>query len=266
MRAATILGPGPFTSEHIPSGSRYELSDGHPIYCAPTGGRGSRSNLVGAAALATDPAVQSAGIDTGFSPDSKMLRAPDVAIGNVPDEPGWVRGVPELAVEYADTGQDEGELKDRIADLLSRGTKLVWVVRLVGQRRVEVHEPGGVVRIVRSPQELSAPGVLQNTVPIDALYDRDAAHEVTLRNLLQRRGYASLDALKEASKLEGKADGKLEGKLEEARGALKRLLARRGLAVSEGEGARIEACSDLATLHRWHDEAAVASSAEEAMR
>ena len=39
------------------------------------------------------------------------LHAPDVAVGNVADEPGWVTGkAPPLAVEYADTGQDEAEL------------------------------------------------------------------------------------------------------------------------------------------------------------
>jgi hypothetical protein len=232
----------------------------------PTGGRGGRANLVGGAALETDPAVDSAGVDTGFSPQPKMLRAPDVAVGNVPDAPGWVQGVPPLAVEYADTGQDEEDLQDRIADLLSRGTRFVWVVRLVGPRRVEVHEPGAKVRLVTSGQVLTAPGVLQNPVPIEALYDREAAHEATLRNLLQRRGFASLEAVKDAGMLEGMRQGMQEGKLEEARSSLRRLLARRGLPASAEQEARIAACADLDTLHRWHDEAAVAGSAEEALR
>ena len=94
------------------------FSKGHPILCMPTGGRGSRSNLVGASALETDPAVESAGVDPGFAPNAKTLRAPDVAVGNVPDAPGWVKGVPPLAVEYSDTGQDEDELQARIHDLL----------------------------------------------------------------------------------------------------------------------------------------------------
>jgi tRNA A-37 threonylcarbamoyl transferase component Bud32 len=265
-RATKLLSDGPFHADQIQAGSRYELSDGHPLLCMPTGGRGSRANLVGASALETDPAVDSAGVDTGFSPQPKMLRAPDVAVGNIPNEPGWVKGVPPLAVEYADTGQDEGELRDRIDDLLTRGTRFVWVVRLVGPRRVEVHEPGGKMRLVTPGQELTAPGVLQNPVPIEALYDRDAAHEATLRNLLQRRGFASLEAVKEAGKLEGKLEGELEGKLGEARSALRRLLARRGLAITAEQEARIGACADLAVLHGWHDEAVVAASAEEALR
>jgi hypothetical protein len=270
---AKLLSGGPLHADQIRPGSRYELSDGHPVLCMPTGGRGGRANLVGGAALETDPAVDSAGVDTGFSPQPKMLRAPDVAVGNVPDAPGWVQGVPPLAVEYADTGQDEEELQDRISDLLSRGTRFVWVVRLVGPRRVEIHEavhdggsagsadsadsapmpPARKVRLATAGQVLTAPGVLQNPVPIEALYDREAAHEATLRNLLQRRGFADLQAVKDA------------GKLEEARSALRRLLARRGLPTSTEQEARIDACTDLEALHRWHDEAAVAASAAEAL-
>jgi hypothetical protein len=36
---------------------------------------------------------------------------------------------------------------------------------------------------------LEAPGVLRNPVPVQALYDADAANAATLRNLLQRAGY-----------------------------------------------------------------------------
>jgi hypothetical protein len=38
--------------------------------------------------------------------------------------------------------------------------------------------------------------VLQNPVPVEALYDRSAAHEVALNNLLQREGYRDLDAVR----------------------------------------------------------------------
>jgi hypothetical protein len=30
-------GPGPFRTENLREDCRYELSDGHPIYCAPAG-------------------------------------------------------------------------------------------------------------------------------------------------------------------------------------------------------------------------------------
>ncbi|HEX3528963.1 MAG TPA: hypothetical protein VH988_18040 [Thermoanaerobaculia bacterium] len=68
--------------------------------------------------LASDPAVQSVGVDIGFSPSPKTLRALDLAVGELPDQAGWVQGAPPLAVEYADTGQDEEELQLKIQETL----------------------------------------------------------------------------------------------------------------------------------------------------
>jgi len=192
---------GPFRAEQLRSGDPYELDDGHPIECLPSGGRHAKASLKGGLALESDPAVASAGFDTGFTPDEKNLRTPDIAVGNIPDEPGWVPGVPPLAVEYADTGQDERDLQQKIRTLLGAGTRYVWVVRLTGVRRVEVYEPQAPRRLAYPGQQLEAPGILANPVPVEALYDPDAAHEVALRNLLQRRGYADLDAVREEGQL-----------------------------------------------------------------
>lgn len=194
-------GSGPFVASQIPPGSRYELRDGHALYCAPTGGDGARRTVVGAQVLATDPAVEEAGIDAGYTFGPGDLRAPDVAVGNVPDKPGWIPGVPPLAVEYAGRGQDEAALQQKIADFLEAGTRWVWVVRLLGPRRVEVHTREGV-RTYGPGEALHAPDVLKNAVPVEAMYDQDAAHEATLRNLLQRRGYESLEEVREAARAE----------------------------------------------------------------
>ncbi|CAK0780790.1 hypothetical protein CCP3SC15_70045 [Gammaproteobacteria bacterium] len=179
---------GPFFAEHLRPGDPYELSNGHPIECMPGGGRHAQANLSGGFALETDPGVDSAGIDAGYSFGPQYLRAPDIAVGNVPNEPGWVKGVPPLAVEYADVGQNERELQEKIVELLNAGTRYVWVVRLSGLRRVEVYELGKKCRVALPGQQLRAPGILKNPVPIEALYDREAAHETALRNLLQRQG------------------------------------------------------------------------------
>jgi hypothetical protein len=228
----------------------------------PTGRRGGQANLVGGGVLETDPAVDIACVDVGFTPDPKQLRAPDVAVGGFAAEPGWAEGTPPLAVEYADTGQDEAELKDKIAELLAAGTKHVWVVRLTGPRRVEVHDQGRKMRLAKPGEVLLAPGILQNPVPVLALYDREAAHEATLRNLLQRRGYESLDAVRAEGKTEGKIEGKLDGELEGRRGALLAFLGARGLAVSPEERARISAERDVVALDRWIMKAATASTTE----
>jgi hypothetical protein len=57
-----------------------------------------------------------------------------------------------------------------------------------------------------------------------------------------------------------------EGRMEEARSSLRHVLALRGLALSSEEEARIDACGDLDTLRRWHDQAVVVASAAEALQ
>jgi len=44
---------------------------------------------------------------------------------------------------------------------------------------------------------------------VEALYDPDAARESALRNLLQRLGYADLDAVREEGWEKGKEEGQL---------------------------------------------------------
>jgi len=64
---------GPFRAEQLRSGDPYELDDGHPVECLPSGGRHAKASLSGGLALETDPGVASAGFDTGFAPDEKNL-------------------------------------------------------------------------------------------------------------------------------------------------------------------------------------------------
>jgi predicted transposase YdaD len=63
-------------------------------------------------------------------------------------------------------------------------------------------------------EALLAPGVLKNPVLVEALYDREAAHEATLRNLLQRRGYEDIEAVREEGRDEGRKEGRNEGRKE----------------------------------------------------
>ena len=225
MSTAPRRSRGPFRADQLRSGDPYELSDGHAIYVAPAGGRHADANVRGAQVLATDPNVNQAGIDAGYSPAPGTLRAPDVAVGNVPVEPGWIQGVPPLAVEYADAGQDEDELRAKIAELLDAGTRYLWVVRLAGARRVEVHEPGKRMRLALPGEELTAPGVLRNPVLVEALYDPEASMEATLRNLLQRAGYNSLDDVRAEGEARGRAEGEARGRAEGLADAARRLVA-----------------------------------------
>lgn len=244
---------GPFRAEHLRSGDAYEISNGHAILCLPTGGSGSGPNRLGASVVGWDPAVEEAGVDTGYSPEPGMLRAPDVAIGNVPNKTGWVAGAPHLAIEYADVGQDEEGLQQKITDLLGAGTRYLWVVRLSGPRRVEVYEHGKKMRTVLPGHALTAPGVLKNPVAVEALYDRDEAERATLKNLLQRQGYEDLDAVLARGRAEGLSEGRTEG----LAAAVIAVLEARQIRLTKAARERIVRCSDMTQLDRWVRRAAV---------
>jgi hypothetical protein len=81
---------------------------------------------------------------------------------------------------------------------------------------------------------------------------------------IEARRQHILDVLLEASP-QTQQQLRLEGRLTEARAALRRVLARRQLTLSQDDDARIEACTDLATLERWLDRAVTAVSVSDAL-
>ena len=133
--------PGPFRADQLRDGDRYELSRGHPIYCPPKSPEDAVLKLVGAEIIASDPEVAWAGVDAGFSPESGTLRAPDVAVAaptdSSPTATGWLTTAPPLAVEYAGQGQDEADLRLKIAELLDAGTLLRWSERVLTARTLD---------------------------------------------------------------------------------------------------------------------------------
>jgi hypothetical protein len=76
---------------------------------------------------------------------------------------------------------------------------------------VEVYERGKATVTKSHGDVLTAPGVLKNAVPAEALWNRQSAHAATLRNLLQRAGYESLDAVREEGIEVGHEAGRAEG-------------------------------------------------------
>jgi hypothetical protein len=220
---------GPFRARQIRDGDPYELSNGHPIKCMSAGERHGKANLQGALSLSTDPGIQGqAGIDVGIEfNDGKNLRAPDLVLG-IEGKAGWSKTVPPICVEYADRGQDEVQLKEKIAELLEAGVKYIWVVRLAGPLHVEVHEQGKKMRIVSADESLTAPGVLVNSYTPRELVDQKEALRVSFRNQLQTLGYNSLE------------DVRSEGRLEEARINVYDLCEVLGLKLSEARRKSIE--------------------------
>jgi hypothetical protein len=73
-----------------------------------------------------------------------------------------------------------------------------------------------------------------------------------------------LEGIREG-KLEGIREGIREGEVKGKRDTLLRLIARAGIALTESESARIQACSDSATLDRWVDNILGAKTAAEVL-
>ncbi|WP_437313236.1 hypothetical protein [Sorangium sp. So ce385] len=99
--------------------------------------------------------------------------------------------------------------------------------------------------------------------------ERQIEGEATFPPFVQKlieRG--KLEGMREG-KLEGMREGKLEGvregELKGKRDTLLRLLARAGIVLSEDESARIQACTDIATLDRWIDNVLGAKIAAEVL-
>lgn len=115
---------------------------------------------------------------------------------------------------------------------------------------MEVYEPGREPALYGPGTALTAPGVLQNPVPVEALWDRAAAHDLTLSNLLARAGYRSLDAVRE----EGRGSAFAHAVLD--------VLSARGLAVDDAQRAVILGCREPDRLARWLRRAATLSTIE----
>jgi hypothetical protein len=47
-------GTSPFTADMLKPGDRYELSNGHAVYCAPAGGPGARGSGLGFKVIDSD--------------------------------------------------------------------------------------------------------------------------------------------------------------------------------------------------------------------
>jgi Uma2 family endonuclease len=154
---------------HVPD-KRTELVRGMLVVREPAGGRHGRvanelsrviGNHVHAHALG---AVYAA--ETGFTlarrPDT--VRAPDVAFvrrDRVPDpEPvGFPELAPDLAVEGLSPGDRPGDTLSKVADWLSAGTRLVWVID-PERRLARIYRQAGSETIVTADGALDGEDVL----------------------------------------------------------------------------------------------------------
>ena len=107
-----------------------------------------------------------AGQDTGFkiasNPDT--VRAPDLAflsnerVKKV-ERRGYGAVAPDLAVEVLSPGDRPGETRERVADWLGAGVRLVWVID-PARNLAHVHRPDGSLTVVDMEGSLDGESVL----------------------------------------------------------------------------------------------------------
>lgn len=123
---------------HLP-GKRTELVRGVLVVREPAGARHGRIAADVAWRLRTHVEGTGGGdvyaAETGFTltRDPDTVRAPDVAFVRkerlpAPEPAGFPDFAPDLAVEILSPGDRPGELLSKVADWLTAGTRLVWVI------------------------------------------------------------------------------------------------------------------------------------------
>lgn len=273
------MSPGPFRAHMLRDGDRYELCNGHTIRQPPARSLKGSCVTIGSSAIMYAPGItRSCGLNVGIAfNDDKNLRAPNIVLDMDLGGSGWATQAPPLAVEYADPHTDDEDLDHKIAELIELGTRIYWVVRLVGPLRVDVHEAGRPLRTVEADETLHADGILRNAVPVRALVEHEASQALTLLNILNGKGYRNLAEyladhpnVRRIEEYEENYKGGYEEGIAEALDELRDLvlaqISSRGWTLSPALQARLDACRDQPTLVRWYAAVATTSNIEAALR
>jgi Uma2 family endonuclease len=182
---STVETPVLYTPEDLlamPDGDRYELIDGQLV----EKNMGSWSSYVGSrlGRLLGNFCDENAlgwiwGADASYQcfPDRpRLVRKPDVSfirLGRLPGEQapeGHTLIAPELAVEVISPNDLAYDIDQRVADYLSAGTRLIWVVNPV-QRTILIYRLDGSIAGVREGSELSGEDVVVGfRCPVHALF------------------------------------------------------------------------------------------------
>ena len=115
-------------------------------------------------------------VESGFhlASDPDTVRGPDIAFisqGRVPEpEPaGYAALAPDLVVEILSPGDRPGEVLAKVADWLSGGTRLVWVVD-ADRRVARVYRADGTESVLSAEEALLGEDVLPEfSCPLEAI-------------------------------------------------------------------------------------------------
>ncbi len=185
MSPATLMTAEELLHVRIPD-KRVELVKGVLVVREPAGYRHGRVAMNLAMRLGAHVEREGVGqlfaAETGFAlargPDT--VRAPDIAFirrERLPahDPAGFPDIVPDLVVEVLSPGDRPGEVLAKVADWLSAGTRLVWVID-PERRLVRVYRHDGTEAGVTSAEALSGEDVLPGfACSLEAIFQGSSA-------------------------------------------------------------------------------------------
>jgi Uma2 family endonuclease len=169
MAPVALMSADELLHTHLPD-KRTELVRGVLIVREPAGSRHGLVAMNLGIALGTYAKQTGAGrvlaAETGFklSSDPDTVRAPDAAFvagERLPalETTGYAALAPDLVVEVLSPGDRPGEVLAKVADWLSAGTRLVWVVD-PERRLARVYRQDGSETIVNADQPLDGEDVV----------------------------------------------------------------------------------------------------------
>jgi Putative restriction endonuclease len=191
--------------------------------------------------------------DNDYATDTSVRRAGV-------DETTGERHLEEMAFEVA-YAQRRSDLETRARLLSRRGVRRIFAV-FVKDGTVEEWSAASASWQVLAPAAVIADPCLGEPIAVRALLDAAAADESVARALVARR-HPVIEEFGQTQKSEGYRSGKTDGRREGTLEALRRILARRGLAPDAQQRARMDACEDLEVLDGWLDRALTAAHADE---
>lgn len=208
--------------------------------------------------------VASTDLLTRYGPRSDF--ATDVCIRREGRDPKTgTRYLEEVCFEVLYT-QSKAEMTRRAEDVIARGVRRLFGIFVKGigtgydavldESATEVKEWSPVQHgwVALARDAVLADACFARPLPVRAIVDAAAADDAVVR-ALRAKGNPVLDEVR----AEGLRDGRAEG----LRDTIRRMLARRGLALDEARLARLEACQDPAVLDRWFDRVLAGATPEE---
>ena len=181
---------------------------------------------------------------TNFAPDVSILpRARD------PETQG--RQIEDLIFEVIDT-ESLAHVTEKTRTLIARGVRRAFVIDVNARSAREwSRDADDWARL--ADDAVIVDRCFAVPVPVSALVD-EVLNENVVAEALVARSNPVITRVERTAEARGREDG--------ARASLLRVLARRGLALSEAQREQVQACGDVEALHAWLDRAVDAANAD----